>query len=52
MPGRKAAVGDTKNRPKYRVGITPESLNKPQYSRVSSDGSIHSAPTNKQPNLL
>lgn len=52
VPGVNAAPGDTIKRPNNRVGITPESLNRPQYSRVNDVGSTHSAPTSRHPNLV
>lgn len=50
-PGGKIAFGLMKNLPKIFFGMTPESLKSPQYSLVSNDGSVASAPNNKQPFL-
>lgn len=52
LPGCRAADVEIRNRPKILVGMTPESLNRPQYSLVKSDGSAHSAPTSKHPQRL
>lgn len=50
-PGWSFAPGVIKNLPKWRFGMTPESLNRPQYSFVKRDGLALPAPISRQPNF-
>lgn len=52
VPGRSLASGLMMNLPRVFFGMTPESLNNPQYSLVREVGSTLSDPTTRHPYLL